>query len=422
MRVRLTQIIDFWVGVPLCFFFSLWRRLLTPLGRRASGQPAKLLFIELSEMGSAIIGYSALQRTRELYAGADLYFLTFAKNAESVELLRIIAPQNILKIEDDSFLKFAFSTLKALRRIRRIGIDTTIDMELFSRATAIISFLSGARRRVGFHNFTAEGLYRGNLLTHRVFYNPHQHMSLNFLALVYSLAGKEGEVPALKQNLREKYLPLPRHLVPRREREEMFIRLTSCCSRIEPDTHLILFNPDPGEALPIRGWPVDRFGEVAQALLNDYPQAFVILIGLTRARACARAIIEQVASPRCIDFTGRTDNLRELLALCSLAKLLITNDSGPAHIAALTDIHSIVLFGPETPDLYGPLSERSRSMYSHFSCSPCLSAANHRHTLCRDNLCLKAINTESVIAESRLILNRFLPSPEKQKGKAAGVA
>ena len=57
-------------------------------------------------------------------------------------------------------------------KIRRLGIDATVDMEFFARAPAVLAFLTGARRRVGLHRFTTEGPYRGDLLTHRVAAQP----------------------------------------------------------------------------------------------------------------------------------------------------------------------------------------------------------------------------------------------------------
>ena len=48
--------------------------------------------------------------------------------------------------------------------------------------------------------------------------------------------------------------------------------------------------------------------------------------------------------------------MRELLTLYTLADVLVTNDSGPAHFASLTPVHTVVLFGPETPLLFGSRS------------------------------------------------------------------
>ena len=71
---------------------------------------------------------------------------------------------------------FVIDFLRALAAMRRRGIDTVIDMEFFSRASAIFAFLSGATTRAGLHRFTGELPYRGDLMTHRVQYNPHLHI------------------------------------------------------------------------------------------------------------------------------------------------------------------------------------------------------------------------------------------------------
>jgi ADP-heptose:LPS heptosyltransferase len=76
--------------------------------------------------------------------------------------------------------------------------------------------------------------------------------------------------------------------------------------------------------------------------------------------------------------------------------MLITNDSGPAHMAMLTPVKTVTIFGPETPALYGPLGKNATNIFANFSCSPCLSAANHRHTICQDSKCLKAISVDDV--------------------------
>jgi ADP-heptose:LPS heptosyltransferase len=90
--------------------------------------------------------------------------------------------------------------------------------------------------------------------------------------------------------------------------------------------------------------------------------------------------------------------LREVVTLFSFSQLLIGNDSGPAHFAALTDIKIISLFGPETPALYGPLSPKAVNLWAGYACAPCLSAHNHRYTICRNNRCLQAIPPEKVSA------------------------
>lgn len=405
MRVRLMQLVDFWVGVPLCALLSLVDAVLRLVARREPPAPKKMLFIELSEMGSAILAHSALVRATAM-AGAPPHFLIFRRNRESCEVLQLLPREHILVIDDGSFVEFAVSALRTLLTIRRMGFDTVLDLELFSRFTALFTRLTGAANRVGFHRHTGEGLFRGTFLTHRVNYNPHQHMALNFLALVNALEAPRDEIPMLKQDVRRHLVELPRYVAEADTERAVRRLLTAANPRIAPESPLLLLNPDPGEQLPIRGWPEERFAQVALELLELYPDAFLVVIGLARSRPFAARLIAVAGAARCADLTGQTRDLNEVLALCAMAKVLITNDSGPAHLAALTPLRSVVLFGPETPALYGPLGGRATSLFAGYACSPCLAAANHRHTWCRDSKCLQAIAVAEVTAAARAALEQ----------------
>ena len=76
--------------------------------------------------------------------------------------------------------------------------------------------------------------------------------------------------------------------------------------------------------------------------------------------------------------------------------LLITNDSGPAHFATLSQIPTVTLYGPASPVTYGVLNPNAKSLTSDYHCSPCLTAHNRRSTACDDNQCLQAITVETV--------------------------
>ena len=102
----------------------------------------------------------------------------------------------------------------------------------------------------------------------------------------------------------------------------------------------------------------------------------------------------------------------ELITLLHSASLLITNDGGPGHFASLTPIPSIIFFGPETPDLYGPLGEKAVCFYESLPCSPCLTAYNHRKSPCDgNNVCLKAIGPEEVFEKACELLKIDTISP-----------
>jgi ADP-heptose:LPS heptosyltransferase len=136
----------------------------------------------------------------------------------------------------------------------------------------------------------------------------------------------------------------------------------------------------------------------------------VAILGTAADRGLAQALQRACGSNFCVNLTGYTSTVREATVLLHLGTLLITNDGGIGHFAALTPITSIVFFGPETPVLYGSLSPRAINLHKPLSCSPCLTAYNHRRSPCDgNNICLKSISPDEVVAlAERVLENRPL--------------
>ncbi|MBI5183641.1 MAG: glycosyltransferase family 9 protein [Nitrospinae bacterium] len=273
-------------------------------------------------------------------------------------------------------------------------------MELFSRFSSILTFLSGAKRRIGFYNYQGEGLYRGRYLTHRVTYNVHMHMSQNFMALIESLSEDTIDEPLVKREIPPSSLDQRLWFSPDESLKiKIHERLKKGYPFWDPSVNkLFILNPSPGDLLPIRGWPLEYFGQLAQALLDAGPHHLVVLLGLSKVRSDGDFIKKKVESSRCINLIGQTEDLKEMITLFSFGDALITSDGGPAHFASMTDIKVVVLFGPETPRLYAPLGSQVHVLYKAFSCSPCVNVLNHRKTPCSDNRCLKAISVEQVVS------------------------
>ena len=393
MKISLIRKIDKFLGVPLCLIFTVIDKivLLFQNPQKSAAGPKNILFIELSEMGSAIIAYSALQKAKEFFPGANLFFLIFEENKESVHLTGMIPRENVLTIRSKTFLKFAFDALSVLWKVRRLKMDATIDLELFSRATALISYITGAKRRVGFYKFHMEGLSRGELITHKVSYNIYQHMAINFLNLVYTLNAPLAESPKLKRYVADKPT-VPLLESTEEEKIAIFEKLKSLQPKLKKTDRLIVFNPHAG-VLPVRAWPLDKYVELARELVTD-ETIYIVVMGADDASKEAK-IIKEAIGEHCLDITGTT-TLRQIIDLFNICDVLATNDSGPAHFASCTLIKNFVFFGPETPLLYAPLGRYSLSFFSNYSCSPCLSAFNHRSTPCKDPLCLKNITVNTV--------------------------
>jgi len=274
-----------------------------------------------------------------------------------------------------------------------------IDCELFSRVSSIFSYLSGARSHVGFHQHTQEGLYRGSFINRPVLYNPYRHLTLQFLTMVAALESKTNPLG------KDLPVPMPDEPPPlvfaEGEREAIAARLYEDFPAVSGKP-LVLVYPSGG-ILPIRAWPPESYKTLCAALIDD--GYAVAVIGMKDDRPLGQALVAHCASARCIDLTGWTKSVRELLALFHCAALLITNDGGPGQFAALTPIPAIIFFGPETPVLYRSLSHNAYFFHRQVPCSPCLTAYNHRNSPCDgDNQCLKQIVPEQVLAKAREIL------------------
>lgn len=404
MDVRTQRWIDRWLGVPICAALSLADALLP---RRAPGpRVERILVILLSEMGALVLAYPMFARLKERYPGATIHALVFAKNREVLDLLGAVAPANVITLDDSSLGSVVRDGLRIVRELVRLKPDAVIDCELFARVSAILSFLSRAPLRAGFHRYTQEGLYRGSFINRPVLYNPYQHISRQFLALAAAL--DSDTVPRVKALPEGAEPQAPVLALPEEELRRFAARLEADFPQLSGKP-LVLVYPSGG-ILPIRAWPIEHYRALCAGLLDDGHA--VAIIGLPRDKALAGRLVAELGSDLCVDLAGYTRSVRELLLLLNLGALLVTNDGGPGQFAALAPIPAIVLFGPETPALYGPLASNVQSVHLAIPCSPCLTAYNHRTSPCDgDNQCLKRIAPESVLATARATLaSRTAPS------------
>jgi lipopolysaccharide heptosyltransferase II len=353
-------------------------------------------------MGSMVLAYSLFKKTEDLFPGAELHFLTFKANRHAVDILGVIPKENVVTVSSRNIFSFLLSSISATWKLRWKKISVAVDMELFARLTAIISFMSGAKNRVGYFRYRNEGLYRGNFLTHRVAFNPHIHMAQNFLNLIYAVHSSHKELPLTKKPLAEKDVVLPKIRLSEAARMKMIKRLQEENKNIIHAKKIILLNPNASDIVPMRRWPLMNYIELARKLLK-HDGIYIINTGVESEKKYGDILHQALGSMRCINLAGKT-SFSELISLYGIADILITNDSGPVHFSALTNIKTFAFFGPETPKLYGPLGDNCFVFYSNYSCSPCISAFNQRKSPCNDNKCLKAITVEEVYRKVKLFL------------------
>ncbi len=401
ISVNTMRAIDHWVGVPLCAVVSPFIALIDGVKNifnRGPETPKKLLFIELSEMGSAILVDPAMRNAQA--RGAELFFLIFKSNRASLTLLNTVKPENIFTIDSSSLGGLIKDTLRFLILARKHHIDTVIDLELFSRFTALLTGMCGARRRVGYHIFHGEGLWRGFMLTRKVHYNPHIHITKNFLSLIHAAFAQKIEVPFSKIEIKDSEVRLEQAIINPDALKKVRERIEKMAKEARIDytagkDRLILINPNASDLLPQRRWAQQRFSELIQAIHQQYPNDLILITGSPAEFVYVEKVRTVANVKNALNFAGQV-SFAELPPLYILSDVMVTNDSGPGHFSAVTPLRTVVLFGPETPALYGSIGN-SIAITANLACSPCVSAANHRKTPCHDNVCMQAITVPQVL-------------------------
>lgn len=398
MNVNLARKLDCLLGFPACFILSYWAKISQSIFLKMHKQiaPKKILFLELSEMGAIILSRLAIEKAKNIYPDAEFYFWTFRENREILELIGIIPEENIIVMRSSGFFPLFLDTIRNIREIRKLRIDTIIDMELFSRFSSILSYLSGAVNRVGFYGGKDKSIYRGQLHNRLVSYASYKHISKNFLSLV--------DCPSGSLNL-DRFLPEDKFFLTKVKIDAQDIRniqkkLKSINGRYSGNSDMIVMNLGVNDKIKLRKWPLDYYLNLIEKVLN-IDGTFVVVIGLGSSEHSSYFVKHE----RCIDMIGKT-TVRELMSLFEISRVLISHDSGIVHLASLTSIYTIALFGPETPLLYEPLTQSKQIIYKDFPCSPCLSAYNYKYSICKENKCMRAITVEEVYANIVDVLGR----------------
>ncbi|MCE9557006.1 MAG: glycosyltransferase family 9 protein [Planctomycetes bacterium] len=399
MNVSSMRRMERWLGIPLCLALTLYRRLADMVRRLRPAPPPRasssVLLVKLAEMGSTVLAQPAIRRLQQLYPGLRLHYVCLHGNEKVLELFPHLDIQ-AHTIRTSSKWHLISDSVRVVRKLRRERVDVAISLEVFSRAAAALIYLCRVPIRVGFHRFHSEGCNCGDLYTHRVQFNPYLHMSAGFLMLAEASHRPTTEVPLLKQKI-----DVPRGVEPmpveEADRLAVLDKLVAQGYPKENQPPILILNANSSDLFPLRRWPRERYEELARRCLDVHQDLWIVLTGAPDEAQGIEQLARRLDHPRVIVMAGRT-TLRELVVLFGLAKVLISNDSGPAQFAALASVHIISLFGPETPLLYAPLSERNRSLTAGLSCSPCINAFNQRHSPCNDNRCLQALTVEDVFA------------------------
>lgn len=326
----------------------------TPPKAMTTGAPQALrvLLIKPSSLGDIVHALPVLAALRETWPAAHIAWLCGRPLVPLLEHCPLI--DEVIAFDRARYgrmwrsLPACLDFWRFVGELRRRRFDLVIDLQGLIRS-GLMAFFSGALRRVGFADarelawvFYTRRVRCPDTVRHAVEKNLHIAAALGLVAGPprFPLAVSADEMIAAGGLVAQAAgRPL-----------EAFVAVI------------------PGARWESKRWPAERLAQLIDAMHNaGMPPC--VLLGSPEEREAAERIL---AACRCrpFDLVGRT-SLRELLALLSLAKLVVCHDSGPMHLAAALHRPLVAIFGPTSPQRTGPYSPMARVVSNPVPCAPC---------------------------------------------------
>ena len=356
---RIQKFIDRYVGIPTVILLSLFKRFHALFNRVikfqnrglrnpktvsfTSDHPTKILFIQLSALGDTILAGPTVRAIRLYFPLAEISFLASPTNLTYLQHCPDI----------DQQIEFRSPLHQMIRTLREDRFDCVIDLEHWSRFSALLAYATGASYLIG---FSAAHQYRHYLFTDVVPHIPGRHEVLNFLSIAQLLGcGTEGTRLAVWID----------------ETERKWCRNVLAQEQVNSSDLLVVIHPEAGRrGEPRRRWLLDHYVELIDTLSARY-DAHILLTGAPDEVEVSEWIVERTEC-KVVNLSGKT-KVNQLAAVFDCADLVISGNCGPMHLAAATGTPVIAIHGPTNSDQWGPWSDKSTCLEATLPCSPCLN-------------------------------------------------
>jgi lipopolysaccharide heptosyltransferase II len=335
-------------------------------------------------MGSILQATPLIRSVKDTYPKARIIFVTGRSCRGLLE--RLVHVDSILTVDDRNLVLIGLSTLRTIGSLLRARPDLYIDLEVYSAYASIMALLSGARNRAGFYRESA--WHKIGIYDHLVYFstrNPIRH--------VYMQLGRAvGCLPVESRHIG----PI---LVKPADRQELEVKLDARCT----SAGYVVVNANASDLMIERRWPGERFAALIDQLLDSHG-LYVVLIGSSAERAYVEGVYGRITSrERVINLAGEL-SLGALFALLENARCVVTNDTGPMHMAWALGAPTVCLFGPVDPNQYGWAGQGVELIYKRIYCSPCVHEVDEPP--CQGhNVCMQRIEVEEVAMAVDRVLN-----------------
>lgn len=349
-------------------------------------------------MGSIIQSTPLLMTLRNNFPKAEITFITVPKNYPLLSIFPFI--DRIVLVNDKSAIELIITTLKSLFQLWINRTDVFIDLEIYSYISTIFTVLSFPKYKIGFYR--KESRIQLGVYSKMIYFNTKAPVKNIYLQAAYLLNCKTKVVELYDyKNLFENGL------------NTFSAKLGEL---VELHKKYIVINPNASDLRIERKWALDNFSELINIIMQTYPDEQIVLTGSEDEKDYVEKLyngIKKEYHSRVINSSGKL-TLNELIAVIRNSRLMITNDSGPMHIAFALKKETIALFGPCSPIEY--MTQKNVCfVYKNIYCSPCV----HHFSIspCNgDNQCMKLIQTNEVME----ILNKIYNNEIKWNSDSFG--
>ncbi len=369
MGLKAIKYIDRHIGIMMCNLFGFFSGNKIP----KDYSPKKILMIKFSGFGNIVMALPTIRAIRKKYPNAEITFLTHSINKTIIQNDPSI--NEVICFDIVNIFKTVISIPSFFSEIKKKQFDMAIDFEQFSRFSALISLLSGAKIRIGFDTL---GQKREKLFNIQVKYNDNNHTSKTF--------GDIGKALKVKIDFNDRKI-----FLETKDKEKIDSLLKS--ENINKIDTLVGIHPGCGLNNPKRKWEKEKIAELADFLIDKYGVK-IFFTGSSREKSLIKKI-QELMNHESADFSDKVD-LKELAELISRCKAFVSSDTGPLHLASAMEIPVISFFGPNTPLLYGPLGKNNLIFYKKMPCSPCTTNFNEKTSTCKHFVCIKNITVKEV--------------------------
>ncbi len=351
---------------------EVYAKAVQALEGKTRAQDFCILVVRLDRIGDLTLSLPAIEALRRRFPGAFISVMTRPETRLLLEGQPAIDEVIAYDYSKRGRHAFPLGYFRFIEEIMKRRFDAAVILHPGIRST-LMPFLAAIPTRVGYRDKNAWLLTRSVPDERRY---GRKHESQYALDIVSALTGVHTPVPP-----------------PSR------LAVDPTATLEPPPGRWIALHP--GASCVSKRWPAERFHALAKALLAEYPGHSVAVIGGQETRGETRLITSGLGD-RTLDLAGKFD-LRQLTTFLSRCELLISNDSGPVHIAAAAGTRVISLFGRNqeglSPTRWKPLGEGHAVIQKDVGCQVCLAH------LCPIGFeCLQAIHVEDVIGAVRKII------------------